>query len=213
VIEKKVATSAVARYRQSAKGKAVAAANTKAYRERLKKRGIDPNAREKKRYHAARKRGVVSERLAEPRHVSRLAAVLRWSHPRSSNGSWMGESVWEYCEVFGVATSITRQASWADRGSVSLIADRWLKDHDSLLSAAAAATSDKDYVSTTDNVEHGVTRGTTLLNCDARLDNVERRDMIVPRETTLENFDGEESRSDFRVPRRLVVGEGEGYGG
>ena len=49
----------------------------------------------------------------------------------------MGDSVWEYCEVFGVLPSIRRQASWADRGSVSLIADRWLKDHDMQLSAAA----------------------------------------------------------------------------
>ena len=136
----KVATTPRAKYRQSAKGKAVAAANSKAYRERLRARGIDPNAREKARYHAAKKRGVVSERLREPRHVARLRAVLRWAVPKSSNGAWMGESIWEYCEVFGVAPSISRQASWADRGSVSPIADRWLKDRDLLLSAAAVAS-------------------------------------------------------------------------
>jgi hypothetical protein len=132
--------SARAAYRRTAKGKAIAAANTRAYRERLKSRGIDPNAREKARYHACKKRGVISTRLCEPRTLGRLSAVLRWGGVKSSNGSWSGDSVWEYCEVFGVLPVVGRQESWADRGSASLVADRWLKDHGRVSSAAAAAT-------------------------------------------------------------------------
>jgi hypothetical protein len=112
------------------RNKQVAAANTKAYRARLKAKGVDPNAREKARYHAAKARGVVAERLREPKRLGRLAAVLRWNHMSSSNGSWRCESVWEYCAVFGLLPSVRRQESWADRGSVSVMADRWLAAND-----------------------------------------------------------------------------------
>jgi hypothetical protein len=106
-------------YRKTKAYKAIAARNSRDYHERRKKRG------------------VARSRLSEPRTIARLSACLRWQRQmESSNGacrpSQSGEegglSFWEWCGVFGVPRRVRAAMAWADLGSRSVMADRWLSE-------------------------------------------------------------------------------------
>ena len=104
-------------YRKTAGFKAIAANNSRDCRERKKARG------------------VAVDRMREPKTLARLSAVLRWQRSmESTNGSLRpsedGElSVWGWCEVFGVPGRVRRDMAWADRGSRSVMAERWAREN------------------------------------------------------------------------------------
>jgi hypothetical protein len=90
---------------------------------------------------------------------------------------------------------------------------RWAWEWRDIIAERARAMSDKDYVSTTDNVENSVPRGTNVQNCDVRLHTLEQCAMIGVDIVTGEIY-GRQDGAGERVPFGGSVREAEsGSGG
>jgi hypothetical protein len=83
--------------------------------------------KDRQRAAAARSRGVDIHRLREPRGLARIAAVLRWRAPLSSNGDWRPLNAWDAVMLYTNVRRLRDRSGAVDREISNDAAAKWLR--------------------------------------------------------------------------------------